>query len=130
MSAAYVLDASAVLALLNQEAGDKIVAAALGNPGTVISAVSYAEVVGKLANIGMPEDAIRAALEPLGLNVRGFDNELAVDSGLLCPATRNYGLSLGDRCCLALARHVHLPALTADKAWAELKVGVKVKVIR
>ncbi len=61
MRSPAALDASAVLALLNGEPGVERVAAALG-PDTVMSAVNYAEVVGKLADAGMPEDVIRQAL--------------------------------------------------------------------
>ncbi len=51
------IDASALLALLNEEPGADVVAQAL--PGAVISAVNLSEVVAKLSQAGMPEDAVR-----------------------------------------------------------------------
>ena len=81
-----VLDASALLALLNGEDGARLVATEL--PGSVISAVNYSEVVGKLADAGMPETRIRNALEGLHLEIVPFDYEQALEAGLLRPATR------------------------------------------
>ena len=125
-----VLDASALLALLNDEPGADVVAAALDDSGTVIGSVNYCEVVGKLAQYGMPDNAIRQVLGQIGLSVHDFDEALALQAGLLRPSTMKQGLSLGDRCCLALAQMLALPALTADKAWADVKIGAPVKLIR
>ncbi len=123
-----VLDASALLALLNSESGAESVAAVL--PDAVVSAVNLSEVVAKLAEAGMPEKAIRDALLALPLTVVPFDREQAYEAGLLRPSTRGMGLSLGDRGCLSLAKRLGAPALTADKSWERLAVGVKVRVIR
>jgi len=38
--------------------------------------------------------------------------------------------SLGDRVCLALARRRGLPVLTTDKPWADLDLGIEVRLIR
>jgi PIN domain nuclease of toxin-antitoxin system len=124
-----VLDASALLALLNGEPGQEEVARALAERA-VISAVNLAEVVGKLAEAGMPEEAIREALDGLELDVVAFDRGLAYRAGLLRPATRALGFSLGDRACLALAAHGERAALTADRTWEALAIGVPVRLIR
>lgn len=123
-----VIDASALLALLNAETGAERVSEAL--PGGVISAVNLSEVVGKLCDAGMPEKAIRQVLQPLGLEIEPFDEEQAYQAGLLRSATQAAGLSLGDRACLSLAKKLRAAALTADKTWAELSVGATIKVIR
>ncbi|MBI2872580.1 MAG: type II toxin-antitoxin system VapC family toxin [Chloroflexi bacterium] len=108
-----VLDASALLALLNAEPGAEVVAAAL--PQAAISAVNLSEVVAKLADAGMPEAAVREALQGLALDVVPFDTDQAYEAGLLRSSTRGVGLSLGDRACLGLARRLNVPALTADR---------------
>ena len=123
-----VIDASALLALLNAEPGADIVAEAL--PGGVISAVNLSEVVVKLCEAGMPEKAIHQALQPLGLEIIPFDEEQAYQAGLLRASTQDRGVSLGDRACLSLAKMLGVVALTADKAWAGLSVGATIKVIR
>jgi PIN domain nuclease of toxin-antitoxin system len=125
---ATVLDATAVLALLNDEPGAGKVASLL--PQAVISAGNVAEVVGKLAEAGMPEETIKTVLGELGLTVIPFDEDLAFRTGLLRPATSDYGLSLGDRACLALGRHLHRPVFTADRMWKTLKLDVEVQMIR
>jgi len=122
-----VLDASALLALLQDEPGSDRVLAQLA--GALISSVNLSEVVAKLAERGMPEGDIHRSLS-LGLEVIPFDEKLAWQAGLLRPQTRHAGLSLGDRACLALARSRSRPTLTADHAWVGLNVGVEVVVIR
>ncbi len=123
-----VLDASALLALLNNERGAGVVAAAL--PRAAISAVNLSEVVAKLADAGMPKRAIRNALHTLPLEVVPFDTEQAYEAGGLRPDTREIGLSLGDRACLSLARILDLPALTVDRSWTQLSIGITVQPIR
>jgi len=123
-----VLDASAILALLNDEAGAKTVQALL--PGAIVSAVNYAEVVTRLSLLGMPESEIREALEILGLEIIPFDEEQSFRAGILVNGTKNFGLSLGDRACLALALKNGFPAVTADRSWQEVKAGIEVRLIR
>ena len=45
-------------------------------------------------------------------------------------ATKRWGLSLGDRLCLALGLESNLPVLTADRRWKELNIGVNIVLIR
>jgi ribonuclease VapC len=125
----YVLDASAILPLLKREAGSDQVSTAIAD-GAAIGAVNLSEVVAKLTEAGMPEPVIHQALDPLGLNVHSFDERLAYEAGSLRSATKQLGLSLGDRCCVALARALNLPLLTSDRAWGNLDIGIAVRVIR
>ena len=123
-----VLDASAILTLLNDEAGASMVQELL--PGAIVSAVNYAEVVTRLSLLGMPKNEIREALEILGLEIIPFDKEQSFRAGTLVTITRPYGLSLGDRACLALAHQSGLPAVTSDRAWQDVKAGIEVRLIR
>lgn len=125
---AIVLDASAVLTLLNEEPGHELVSTALDE--AAMSSVNLAEVVSQLADHGMTEPEIHQVVDALGIEIHDLDVAAAYAAGLLRPVSRRYGLSLGDRACLALARHLDLPALTADRAWAELDVGVEVRLLR
>ncbi len=130
MAVKYALDASALLCLLNQEEGQDRVRAALAE--AVISAVNYSEVVAKLVERGGAVAAISRALEHLHLTVVEFDRLQAVEGGALRQATRQAGLSFGDRACLALAKLKGLTALTTDQAWAKMdeSVGVAVELVR
>jgi ribonuclease VapC len=123
-----VLDASAVLALLNQEPGADLVQEMLSQ--AVISTVNLTEVVTRLTAKGMPETEIRDVLSLLGLTSVPFDQESAIQSGLLYTATHASGLSSGDRACLTLARNMNAIAFTADRAWQSLDIGVQVRLIR
>jgi PIN domain nuclease of toxin-antitoxin system len=113
-----VLDASAVLAWLRGEPGAALVEAHLD--GAVISAVNVAEVHQKLAQHGVDADATTRRLRGLGVRVEPFYPADAVLASRLWPYTRAAGLSLGDRCCLALAVRLTAPALTADKGWTRI----------
>jgi ribonuclease VapC len=130
MSDAVVLDASAVLALMNAEAGQEEVAHVL--PDALLGAVNLAEVVSKLAERGMPADEAYADAMALGMRVAPLDAMLARVAGSLRPLTRAAGLSLADRCCLALAQQRGAVAMTADRAWLSIAdaVGVRVRAIR
>ena len=125
----YVLDASALLVLLKREPGSDRVIEAITN-GASISAVNFCEVVGKLQDGGMPEEAIHETLDPLELDIVQFDTKLAYQAGFLRPPTKNAGLSLGDRACLALAQHLNLPVLTTDRVWKDLLPTITVQLIR
>ncbi len=89
-----VLDALALLALLDGEPGQEVVAPLV--PGAVICSVNLAEVVGKLAERRMPEAEVREALDSLALEAYPVDQELAYATGMLRLSTREQGLSLGD----------------------------------
>jgi PIN domain nuclease of toxin-antitoxin system len=123
-----VLDASAVIALLKGERGAEVVRAAL--PEAIVSAVNYAEVGSYLASVGLGRAEILAVLGGTRLAVVPFDEAQALEVVRLRPLTRSLGLSLGDRACLALAGLRRLTALTADEGWADLDLGIDVRVIR
>ncbi len=123
-----VLDASALLALLNDEPGAKVVSKYIES-GVLISSVNYAEVAGKLCDYGMPEGEVREVLEDLDLLVEPFSEAQALTSGALRKETRQARLSLGDRACLALARHAKAAAVTADHHWEGL-TDIPLELIR
>ncbi len=124
-----VLDASAVMVVINREAGaDKLTPQILSN--ATASTVNLAEVYGKLLQRGFtPEHAWTAANGTIQEAVP-FTAEHAKTAGDLVAETRALGLSLGDRACLALGISLHAPVYTADRSWKNLKVGVRIHVIR
>jgi PIN domain nuclease of toxin-antitoxin system len=124
----YVLDASAVLTILNQEPGKERVEAILVQ--AAVSTVNVAETLGKLMDAGMSEANARASLELLHLEVIDFDMEMSRLAGSLKSSTGKLGLSLGDRCCLALGLVRGHPVVTADRLWSKLKLGIQVEVLR
>jgi PIN domain nuclease of toxin-antitoxin system len=123
-----VLDASAVLALINKETGWELASDYLDD--AVMSAVNLAEVVGKLRDIGVTPSATRSIVDLLALVVVPLNETQAFLAGELVTQTRSAGLSLGDRCCLALAKTLDAVAVTADRAWLEGNAGVEIVAIR
>jgi ribonuclease VapC len=123
-----VLDSSALLALLFFEPGHQRVAELV--PQSCMSTVNLAEVLGRLARDGRALDEVLERLDRMGIAWIDFDRELAIGAAALLVPTRPSGLSLGDRTCLALARLRNLPAVTADRAWARLDLGIRIEVVR
>jgi ribonuclease VapC len=125
---AFVLDASALLCLLNAEPGAGRVAEALSR--CVVSAVNLSEAIAKLAERGGAKARIEAAIGGLQLPIAAFDEEQAWLAGLLRPKTRHAGLSLGDRACLALGQSRNAIVLTCDSLWLNLDLGVAIESLR
>ncbi len=123
-----VLDASAILALIGGEPGAEAIGDVLED--AAISAANLSEVVAKLTDWGLDEGAIVGAVTALPLQIHALDATQAWRAGLLRRTTRARGLSLGDRACLALAETLDAPAMTMDRAWAELALDVEVTLGR
>jgi PIN domain nuclease of toxin-antitoxin system len=129
MNKNVVLDASAVLALLNQEPGYKQVEDYL--PEAIMSSVNASEVMAVLTHQGIPNEDAETIATQIIKEIVPFDLEHAVLTAALRTSTKQYGLSLGDRACLALAKSRHSTVLTADKIWGKLTIpGIKIHIIR
>jgi ribonuclease VapC len=126
-----ILDASAILAYLLQEPGGESVAEAIDS-GAGLGTANLAEVMTRLVRDGVAVDTARQVLSALPVTLFDLDADLALRAGALVLATRKFGLSLGDRLCLALAIRENVPAVTADTAWAEVAplIGATVQLIR
>ena len=125
----YVLDASAILALIYDEPGADDVMSRL--PSSLISSVNFAEVLQKSATAGRDPERVALLLRKSTMGIVPFDHSLASDSAALWSLTKRARLSLADRSCLALAAAVGAVAVTADKSWSTLAIpAVAVHVIR
>ncbi|MBI4898628.1 MAG: type II toxin-antitoxin system VapC family toxin [Actinobacteria bacterium] len=129
----YVIDASAVIALLRDEPGAARVfdllneVEAPSSSAAYISTVNLAEIHQQLGT-ELPEGLIGG--EGGVIRAADFTAEHAREAAVLYEATRAAGLSLADRACLALAKVLGLPAVTADRQWARVDAGVEVELIR
>ena len=128
MSDGYVLDASAILCLPFAEPGAAEVERS--RPDAIVSAVNLAGVVSKLIERGTPDVLARRATAASNPSVVPLDRETAEAAGLMRATTRHAGLSLGDRCCLALAARTGRIAATTDKARANVEIGVAIELLR
>ena len=128
MTDKIVFDASAILALVHMEPGHEIAAENLDN--AIVSSVNFCEAVILLSRKGKSAEEVAKFLKETFLHIEDFDTEQSIVASSLDEFTKNHGLSLGDKACLALAKTRNLPVLTADKIWKELKLGIKVKLIR
>jgi ribonuclease VapC len=124
----YVLDASALLALVNGEPGADKVRPLMAQ--SIISAVNFCETVHQLRRRGLPVETVRATLTPLVPSPVPFDETMAYVAASIHERTREQGISLGDCACLALALSRSVPAVTTEKKWEECDVGVEILRIR
>lgn len=124
----FILDASALIAMLQKEKGAGKVAEVIASAR--MCAVNYAEVVSHYAYLKMPAVTIDAMLDPLPITIVPADGALSKIAGNLRALTASAGLSLGDRYCLALAKLDGLPAWTSDTQWNLVAKDVDVKVVQ
>jgi PIN domain nuclease of toxin-antitoxin system len=123
-----VLDASVIIAAVLEEPGGERAVGHASPP--LVSAVNYAEALTRLTDIGRHRESVHRALDLIPMEIVGFEREQAESAAELRSATRPYGLSLGDRACLALAISRKAKALTADRAWRQAELPIEVELIR
>ncbi len=125
---AIVFDSSVVIAILKQSPGFSTAESSLSD--ALISTVNWAEVATYLARNSVPRETIQEVLTSFPIQVVPFEESLAIETGYLYPSSKNLGLSLGDRACLALALSRKLPVLTADLVWSQLNLDISIRVLR
>jgi PIN domain nuclease of toxin-antitoxin system len=123
-----VLDASAVLAVYLDEPGADTAASIIA--GSLLSSVNYTEVISRALDRGRSFDHVLRSLAQMAFVIVAHDLMLARRAGELRSATRRFGLSVGDRACLALAERERLPVYTTDRMWATLNLGIDIRLIR
>lgn len=132
MNEVVVLDASAILAFLQGEPGEDIVRHALHDAACVVSAANHAEVIAKAIDRGIDFPIVERVLAELAYSVIDVKVEDGIQAGWLRDATRQVGLSLGDRLCLATAQRLKARVLTADRPWLIVApaLGIDIECIR
>jgi ribonuclease VapC len=123
----YVIDSSALLAVLQKETGYLIVVPLL--MGASISTVNLSEVLQKAEQKTLKVPNLLISLQGLRIEIIPFCSKQAELTATLWTKTKSLGLSLGDRACLALAQSLNATAITADKTWINVP-DIQVKVIR
>ena len=95
-----------------------------------MSAVNLAEVATVLGRRGLSGNSVLADVYKIVPDIRPFDAEQASLTVTLDEKTKAVGLSLAARACLALGVSTGYLVLTADQAWQNLDLGLKIEVIQ
>lgn len=129
---AYLLDASALLAVLLNEPGEEMVAGIMETGSCYVSLINFSEAIFKLLRSGKhKKEDVLSALQELTFELYSPTEKDAVVAACdFVPQTRALNLSLGDRFCLAIAKNNHWIAVTADHSWKDIQEGPKVQLLR
>ncbi len=125
-----MLDSSAIIAMILDEPGAEMVTQELDN--AIVSMPNVAEVYSVISRKMQRSRSVDAFFALPGVKPVPLSFEQARMAGQYETIGRIAGLSLGDRCCLALAFETKTAALTADKAWAKIghAISVEIRMIR
>lgn len=124
-----VFDSSALIALLAKEKGYELVKNHMRD--AIISTVNIAEVYKYcIETQKIPLNETRKIIKLLGIKIIDFDDDQAAINADLVSKTKKYGLSLGDRACIALAVIRNHSIITCDKIWQEVDMGVELIMVR
>jgi PIN domain nuclease of toxin-antitoxin system len=122
-----VCDSSALLASILNEAGGLAISAI---DTRLVSTVNVTETLSKLTEKGYPFDLALRSLADLNVTIVDFDRQQSFEAARLRARTRSWGLSLGDRACLALATITGSEVLTAERNWAQAAPHLTITTIR
>ncbi len=125
----YVMDASAILALMQAEKGWEVVDDLIREQQCVASCVNIAEVGTRMIDKGLAPSQLERTLKELDIQPVDFDLEQSTLCAELRLSTKHAGLSLGDRACLALAKLIDGTAVTSDRAWLDIAEITQIKVL-
>ncbi|OJW53439.1 MAG: hypothetical protein BGO67_01700 [Alphaproteobacteria bacterium 41-28] len=128
MNKKVVLDASAILALIQEEPGAEVIRPLLKQ--SMMSAVNVAETLTSLQKVEMDPEEGMEYLSILISQIVDFDTDQAIDAARLYPHVKHKGLSLGDRACLALGKKFQATIYTADKIWKDIYPELDIYLIR
>lgn len=122
-----ILDTSALIALLKKEPGHETIASVIAN--SAVSSVNLSELIAALTRTGVSEEDVDEIITDLVPEIVPFCENISIKTGKLAKLTQSYGLSLGDRACIATGDHYQMEIYTADKIWSELN-NVTTTIIR
>ena len=129
MKTKCVLDASALLALIQDEPGANVIKPLLKN--AVMSTINVVECLTVLQRFEMLPSEGYCLIQEIIQKIVSFEPYHIQKCAELQSVTKSKGLSLGDRACITLGLHLNLPIYTADKIWSELTVeGADIHIIR
>lgn len=124
MANKIVFDSSALIMLFAKELGYETVRKYMKY--AIISSINIAEVYKYCIEVqNLTEDDCRNLVKLSGIKIIDFCQEQALITAKIIRKTKQYGLSLGDRSCIALAMVKNYPILTCDKIWQKLDLDVE-----
>jgi ribonuclease VapC len=126
-----VLDASAALAYLLKERGERLVSQNLAS--SVITSVNLVEVMRWLRR-GLSDTQAQTVCSVFVSKIAGVEavkrEDVLTASRLYADFQKSHNISLGDAVCLAVGMRLGVEVWTTDAIWASLPNAGQVRVIR
>ncbi|WP_341748898.1 type II toxin-antitoxin system VapC family toxin [Candidatus Tisiphia endosymbiont of Sialis lutaria] len=123
----YLLDTSAIIALLKKEPGYKILEDVIASSS--IASINLSELVSVLTRSNIAENEIDIIVADIVPEIIPFCENIAIKTGKLSRLTKDYGLSLGDRACIATGCYYNMEIYTTDKIWLKVADNITTKII-
>lgn len=123
-----LLDTSAIIALLKKEPGYESLEEVVAN--SAVSIINFSELVSVLMRTSIVESEIDEIIKDIIPEIIPFSEDIAIQTGKLIKLTKDLGLSLGDRACIATGIYHGIPIYTTDKVWKDLKTSAQIVIVR
>jgi PIN domain nuclease of toxin-antitoxin system len=119
-----IFDSSALIALFAKETGYDFIKKHMKD--AIISSVNIAEVYKYcIESQNLTKNEAKSLIKLADIKIIDFCDEQALITAEIISKTKKYGLSLGDRACLALAILRNHPVITCDRIWQKVDINVK-----
>ena len=129
IKARYIFATSVAIAILKKESGYKQAEDLLAS--SCISTVNFSEFITVMLRKHIALEDAKFITRDFFPYIIEFNQEIAEITGALYNETNKFGLSLGDRACIATGMKHDLEIYTADKAWLECEIpNANIKLIR
>jgi len=128
MNKKYLIDTSAFIMAIYQENSDIDFKKYFDH--SVMHHMNVSEAIAVLIRDGMPLNLAEEVIQSTISETITTNFEEASLAACIRVENKQFGISTGDSFCLAAAKLLNYPIITADKIWTELKLDIEIICVR